>query len=480
MSETDASAPTGAHAAPQAGKLAAPGLSDGAVRASLWLLLVIYTLNFVDRQVVAVLGENIKADLKLNDGQFGLLGGLAFALFYTVLGIPIARFAERGNRAHIISGALAVWSGFTALCGLAASFAQILAFRVGVGVGEAGCTPPAHSLISDYVRPEKRASALALYSMGVPIGTFLGFALGAVIAERFGWRTAFFVAGAPGIALALIAFFVLKEPRKLGLASARAPATHFPAALRELAGKPSYWYAVLAATFVSVLAYGHAYFLPAYLARTHGMGLQERGIGFAIMVLIAGVFGTWLGGQLTDRIAKRDARAYASLPGLAFLIGMPFFFAAILIPAGIYQIGGASIASGYLALVLIGAPTCMNSVWYGPLYAAVQTLAAPRTRATAVAIMFFVLNLLGLGFGPTIIGRLSDHFAARLFNSADPAAYAAACPPGGRDPLCLAAAADGLEQSLLTSAAAGLLALLSFALMRATIRQDLSKAAQTA
>src|SRR5690606_20322134 len=182
---------TDATANAPANKLAAPGLSDGHVRYALYLLLGIYTLNFVDRQIVAVLGEDIKQALNLSDTQLGLLGGLAFALFYTVLGIPIARFAERGNRVAIISGAVAVWSGFTALCGTATSFWQILLYRFGVGVGEAGCAPPAHSLISDYVKPEKRASALALYSMGVPIGTFAGFALGAVIAANFGWRAAF-------------------------------------------------------------------------------------------------------------------------------------------------------------------------------------------------------------------------------------------------------------------------------------------------
>jgi len=215
-------------------KLAAPGLSDANVRYALWLLLGIYTLNFVDRQIVAVLGEDLKRDLNLDDTQFGLLGGLAFAVFYTVLGIPIARFAERGNRVSIISAALAIWSGFTALCGTATSFMQILLFRFGVGVGEAGCTPPAHSLISDYVKPEKRASALALYSMGVPIGTFVGFALGAVIAANYGWRAAFMLVGVPGVALAIIAFFTLKEPRKLGLAAPPANKASFAEALREL------------------------------------------------------------------------------------------------------------------------------------------------------------------------------------------------------------------------------------------------------
>lgn len=453
-------------------KLAAPGLSDSSVRYGLWLLLAIYTLNFVDRQIVAVLGEDIKRDLGLDDTQLGLLGGLAFALFYTVLGIPIARFAERGNRVGIISAALAVWSGFTALCGTATSFAQILLYRFGVGVGEAGCTPPAHSLISDYVKPEKRASALALYSMGVPIGTFAGFALGAVIAANFGWRAAFFIVGIPGVLLAVLTYFTMKEPRKLGLAP---PSTHkasFADALRELSSKPSYWYAVGGATVVSFLGYGHAYFLPAYLARMHGMGLQERGVSFAFMVLFAGVIGTWAGGKIADIYAKKDARAYVTLPAIAFALGAPFFLAALFLPVGAN--------SGYLTLLLLAIPTAMNSVWYGPVYAAIQGLVKPHTRATAVAVMFFILNLIALGLGPTAVGFFSDMFAAQHFGALDTAAFKAACPPGGTEAACLTSQAEGLRMSLLVTASVVLIGLFCFWMASRTIRKDLADAQQAA
>lgn len=448
-------------------KLAAPGLSDSSVRYGLWLLLAIYTLNFVDRQIVAVLGEDIKRDLGLDDTQLGLLGGLAFALFYTVLGIPIARFAERGNRVGIISAALAVWSGFTALCGTATSFAQILLYRFGVGVGEAGCTPPAHSLISDYVKPEKRASALALYSMGVPIGTFAGFALGAVIAANYGWRAAFFVVGIPGVLLALLAYFTLKEPRKMGLAPPSTEKASFAEALRELSAKPSYWFAVFGATTVSFLGYGHSYFLPAYLARTHGMGLQERGVAFAVMVLIAGVLGTWAGGKIADTYAKRDARAYVTLPAFAFAAGAPFFVAALFFPVGE--------GSGYMTLALLAIPTAMNSVWYGPVYAAIQGLVKPHTRATAVAVMFFILNLIALGLGPTAVGFFSDVFAAQHFGALDTAAFKAACPPGGADGACLTAQAEGLRMSLLVTAGVVVIGLFCFWMASRTIRADLAK-----
>ncbi len=453
-------------------KLAAPGLSDSSVRYGLWLLLVIYTLNFVDRQIVAVLGEDIKEALNLSDTQLGLLGGLAFAVFYTVLGIPIARIAERGNRVGIISAALVVWSGFTALCGTATSFWQILLYRFGVGVGEAGCTPPAHSLISDYVKPEKRASALALYSMGVPIGTFVGFALGAVIAANYGWRAAFFVVGLPGVLLGIIAYFTLKEPRKLGIAPPSTHKANFGEALKELSSKPSYWWAVFGATMVSFLGYGHSYFLPAYLARTHEMGLQERGIAFAVMVLVAGVLGTWAGGKIADSYAKKDARAYVTLPAIAFALGGPFFLWAIFLPAGPN--------SGYWALALLAIPTAMNSVWYGPVYAAIQGLVKPHTRATAVAVMFFILNLIALGLGPTAVGFFSDMFAAQQFGAADAAAFKAACPPRTSDPSCLAAQAGGLQMSLVVTASVVFIGLFCFWMSSRTIRKDLADAQQAA
>jgi predicted MFS family arabinose efflux permease len=459
---------TDATAQAPANKLAAPGLSDSSVRYALWLLLTIYTLNFVDRQIVAVLGEDIKRDLGLTDTQLGLLGGLAFALFYTVLGIPIARFAERGNRVGIISTALVVWSGFTALCGTATSFLQILLYRFGVGVGEAGCTPPAHSLISDYVKPENRASALALYSMGVPIGTFAGFALGAVIAANYGWRAAFLIVGIPGVLLGLLTFLTLKEPRKLGLSMPPAVKTHFASALKELSAIPSYWFAVFGATVVSFLGYGHAYFLQAFLARAHGMGLQERGVSFAFMVLIAGVVGTWAGGKIADSYARRDARAYVTLPAIAFALGAPFFVAALFWPAGPN--------SGYIVLAFLAIPTAMNSVWYGPVYAAIQGLVKPHTRATAVAVMFFILNLIALGLGPTTIGFFSDVFAAQHFGAPSTAAFERACPPGSLEPSCLVALSEGVRMSLLVTAGVIIIGLFCFWMASRTIRQDLLKA----
>jgi len=466
MSAADQSQPV----ADTPGAKAAPTLSPSYVQGALWLLLLIYTLNFVDRQIVGILAEDIKRDLQLTDGQLGLLGGLAFALFYTVLGIPIARLAERGNRVGIIAVALAVWSGFTALCGVAANFAQMLAFRIGVGVGEAGCTPPAHSLISDYVPPERRASALALYSMGVPLGTMVGFGVGALIAAQWGWRATFFIVGLPGIALALVTWLVLKEPRRLALAStASAPASpkaSFGDALKELSALPSYWFAVLAATVISFLGYGHAYFFGGFLSRAYGMGLEERGVALALMIGIAGAIGTWAGGAMADRAAKRDTRAYMTVPAAAFVIGAPFFYLGMFSP------------TAYVALAFLAIPTALNSMWYGPVYATVQGLVKPHTRATAVAIMFFIINLVGLGLGPTTVGFFSDMFAAQFYDGGG--LYAEACARGAAtagETACLTAQAEGLRWSLTATSFVGGLAVVFFLLARRTIREDLAKVA---
>ena len=448
-------------------------LSPQYVRYALWVLLIIYTLNFVDRQIVSILAGPIKQELGISDGQLGMLIGIAFAFFYTVLGIPIARLAERGNRPLIISTAVIVWSGFTALCGLAQNFTQLLLARIGVGVGEAGCTPPAHSLISDYVPAEKRASAIAFYSLGVPVGTALGYVVGAFIAHHYGWRTAFFAVGIPGVIIGMIAFYTLKEPRKLGLVQVgtAAAAPSLSQTAKELTSRKSYWYAVGAATMISFLGYGHASFLPIFLARVHGMALDQIGYAMAIMTFVAGVAGTMLGGIAADRAAKNDTRAYMTVPLLAFIAGAPFFWAGMFV-------------EGTLAcIILLSIPTLLNAVWYGPVYAAVQGLVRPQSRATAVALMLFVVNMVGLGAGPTAVGFMSDLFAAQHFATLAPAGseFASFCAKGAAtagDSLCKASQAEGIRWSLTVSTAVGLLVIGFFLLARATIKQDLEATAK--
>jgi predicted MFS family arabinose efflux permease len=445
------------------------------VRYALWMLLIVYTLNFIDRQIIAILGAQIKADLEISDTQFGLLVGIAFAFFYTILGIPIARVAERGNRVTIISIAVVIWSGFTAMCGIAQNFTQLLLARIGVGVGEAGCTPPAHSLISDYVPAEKRASAIAFYSLGVPIGSALGLILGGWIATKVDWRTAFFAVGVPGVIVGLLVMFTLKEPRKALAAATAASASTAPTfgeAIKTLGKKKAYWWAVGAATTISFLGYGHATFLPQFLGRVHKMPLQDIGLALGIMTFISGILGTLLGGWAADRAAKADTRAYMTIPAVAFLAGTPFF------------LFGMFAQTPTLALLGLAVPTLMNSVWYGPVYASVQGLAPPRMRATAVALMLFLVNMIGLGAGPTLIGLLSDIFANQQFVAPNAGvAYAEFCAKGAataKDAACMAASAEGLRWSLVASASVGVIALLCFWMAQKTIREDLAETAAEA
>jgi predicted MFS family arabinose efflux permease len=420
-------------------------LTPSYVQGALWLLLLVYTLNFLDRQIVNILAEPIKRDLGLSDAQLGLLTGLAFAVVYTVLGIPIARFADRfaANRVTIISAALAVWSGFTALCGLASSFPQLLLARIGVGVGEAGCTPPAHSLIVDYVPADRRARGLAFYSLGVPLGTLLGYSLGGVIGEQFGWKAAFLMVGVPGMALALITMTVLKEPRRLGLV-APPPADHKPMrfgeALKALASRKAYWYACFGASVISFLGYGHAAFLGGFYARVHEMPLGQIGLALGVMLGVSGMIGTLIGGQIADRAAKRDTRAYFTVPAVAMVVSIPFFVAGMLVEGAL------------ASLALLAIPTALNSLWYGPIYAAVQGIAGPQLRATAVAIMLFIVNMIGLGLGPLAVGALSDYLATAQGMGA----------------------AEGLRWAILVSSGFGLVTVALFFLGRRTIREEIT------
>lgn len=395
---------------------AAPGalLSKRYRTYALTVLMLIYVLNFLDRQVVSILAEPIKQDLGLHDWQLGMMTGLAFAVLYTFLGLPIARIAERADRPAIIAASVAVWSGFTALCGLAQSFTHLIIARVGVGIGESGCTPPALSLISDYTPREERASAIAFYMLGSPVGSVLGLVAGGLVADAFGWRMAFIAVGLPGLLFALIAIATLAEPRR-ALRQARQAiednAPSFGATLKMLLSKRAYCSIVGAVTLKSFISYGSLAFTASFFFRNHetalaewaGMfGLKSAGLLGLLMGVTTGVTaiaGTMLGGRLADRLGARDLRAYASIPALSTLAAVPFSVAALLV-------GDLALALG---LMLI--PGLLGSMWLGPAYAAVQGLVPANSRATATAVMLFVSNLVGLGLGPLAVGLLSDAFA---------------------------------------------------------------------
>ncbi|WDA40635.1 spinster family MFS transporter [Erythrobacter sp. BLCC-B19] len=382
----------------------APGASAAQpVRLTLWLLLTVYVFNFIDRQIVNILAEPIARDLDLSDTQIGLMTGLAFALFYTVLGIPIARLADRPttHRPRLIALALAVWSGMTALCGVAQNFWQLLLARIGVGVGEAGCTPPAHSLISDMVPPDKRASALAFYSLGIPIGSLLGMVIGGLLADYLGWREAFVVVGLPGVTLALVVWFVLKDPRRSDAAAilqakAAAPALPLRQALAEVMGSRAYILLVCAGSGAAFLSYGKTTWTTIFFQRTHELTAGQTGLWFGIIGGVGGILGTWLGGYLADRYGATNRRHVLTAPAVGMALAIPLAIAAYHAP------------NWPLALVLIFLPQVFNSLYYGPCYSAAQGLVPIRARAIAAAALLFFQNLIGLGLGPLFFGVLSD------------------------------------------------------------------------
>lgn len=368
----------------------------------LWTLLVVYIFNFIDRQIVNILAEPIRMELGLSDTQIGLMTGLAFALFYTVLGIPIARYADRPstNRPRIIAAALATWSVMTALCGFAQNFWQLLLARIGVGVGEAGCTPPAHSLISDSVPKEKRSSALAFYALGIPIGTLLGMMIGGILNDVLGWRLAFFAVGLPGVALALFVLLVLRDPRRSSPAvevlTAPKPSLGGKETLKAIFGSRALVLLLVAGSCASFLAYGKTTWATIFFQRTHGLTPGEVGFYFGVVNGAAGILGTWLGGWLADRYGAKNRRHVLTAPAVGMAIAAPL------------ALWAYSVSDWRVALFFLFLPTLMNSFYYGPTYSSVQGLVPRQARAMASAVMLFCQNLIGLGLGPLLFGMLSD------------------------------------------------------------------------
>jgi predicted MFS family arabinose efflux permease len=360
--------------------------------------VLVYTFNFIDRQIVGILAVPIKADLGLSDAQLGMMGGLAFALFYTGLGIPVAILADRFSRTWIMTGALVMWSGMTAACGLANNFWQLFMARLGVGVGEAGGVAPAYSLISDLFPPEQRARALSIYSFGIPIGSALGIVFGGLIASWIDWRFAFFAVGLAGILLAPVFRLTIKEPERGRFdrpRGDRAP-PGLAAILRTLAGKPSFWLISLAASCSSMMGYGLFFWLPSFFVRSHGMTLLDASLFYGAILLVGGLAGVWLGGWAGDRFGQGSRKLYVKIPALAFLLTIPFYLLGILSPT--------LVLSFFVLLV----PTALGLVWLGPVISAIQHLVRPDMRATASAVFLFINNLIGIGVGTWAIGALSD------------------------------------------------------------------------
>ncbi len=355
------------------------------------LLFAAYVLNYLDRQILAILAKAIQTDLNLDDRQFGALSGWPFAILYSLLGIPFAFFADRTSRSRVIAVAVSFWSAFTALCGTATSLTQLFVFRMGVGVGEAGGVAPSYALIADYFEPRRRARALAIFSLGVPVGLSLALVLGAYIAHAFNWRVVFFAMGAAGLILApIMLIFVRDVPRSPTL-----DAAPISQVFKMLARKPVFWLMAFSASFSSASGYGLATWTPSVLERSFGMGLIARGQFTASLVFIGGCTGVFAGGWLADRLGHLDRGWYPKLAAIAWAITAPTFAAGLLAP------------NLWVAWPLLLIPNALNILWLGPVITAVQHLVPRPMRATASASFLLINNLIGLGIGPYLIGAIS-------------------------------------------------------------------------
>jgi MFS family permease len=392
------------------------------------MLTLVYVFNFIDRQLLVILQESIKKELHLSDTQLGLLSGFTFAIFYVTLGIPIARFADKGNRRNIVTLSLGLWSVMTAFSGLARNFIQLLLARIGVGVGEAGGSPPAHAMISDYFPPEKRSTALSVYSTGIYFGVLIGFIMGGYLNQHLGWRTAFIAVGIPGIIFSLLFFATVKEPPKgstdPNLSDRPRPSPPDPLRPSDLGAGPatarptsaaqthSFWDVVKllysSKTFVSLAMatallvfciYGLMNWAPSFLARLHGMKTAQIGVVLGLILGFGGAIGSFAGGFLTDRFGATDKRWYLKIPAYAILISIPF------------EAGAIFLHNTTGSIICIGCVATLHSMYLGPSISVAHSLVPASMRALTSAVLFLVLNLIGLGFGPLVVGKLSDWLA---------------------------------------------------------------------
>jgi len=375
------------------------GVFSPAVRNyALGVLVVVYTFNFIDRQILSILLEPIKQDLGLSDSALGMLTGFAFALFYATLGIPIARFADRSNRRNLIAWALAIWSAMTAVSGLAQNFWHLLLARIGVGVGEAGCSPPAHSMLADYFPTENRATALGIYSLGIPFGILFGFIAGGWLNEFFGWRVAFFIVGVPGLLLAILVRLTLREPPR-GMAEGRVADEEQPTIMetfRFLWSKRSFRHMAVGGGLTAFVGYGVITWVPSFLIRSYGMSTGDVGTYLGLILGIPGGIGIALGGYLADRYGARDTRWYLWIVSVALIASMPLFF-------GVYLSSTA-----FASLMFLILPILLGNFYQATTFSQTQGLVSLRMRSVAAAVLLFILNMIGLGAGPQAVGILSD------------------------------------------------------------------------
>lgn len=417
-----------------------------------WLLCGVYVINMMDRQLLAILVEPIRTEFGLTDSHMGMLTGLAFAAIYTVLGIPLARIADRSHRVNLIAISIVAWSAFTALTGFAKNYAHLLIARIGVGIGEAGCNPAAYSLIGDYFESKRRATALGIYQLGAYGGSFLGMLLGGWIAERYGWRMAFFVVGLPGLLIALVLKMTLREPPRGFSDEAKVVRDPPPAraVLFSLLSKPSFRHMSFAAALHNFAIYGAGNFYAAFLMRTHGMSVGEIGFKLGVITVVGGAAGTYFGGWLSDRYAhlRNDVRYYLWIPAMLLIVGFP-----------IYEIAVFTNDSSLVMWVLLLSIFCAAG-YLAPNITATYHLVGIRERALASALLLFILNLIGLGFGPLLVGTLSDALRTTFVAQGVPEAQALA---------------QGLQWSLRILAVVNLWAAIHYFVAARTLREEVTR-----
>ena len=388
---------------PKPGALSEP-ISKRQKNYTLFVLVLVFTSSHVDRQIMGILGQPIKESLLISDTQLGLLTGIMFAVFYATLGMPMAMWADRNNRRNLIAFSVFLWSGMTALCGAATSYLQLLLLRIGVGVGEAGSNPPSHSIIADLFPKEERATAMAIFGTGINWGILIGFLVGGWINEWYGWRTAFVVVGLPGIFLALLVRFTLKEPQR-GHADATGDTIpiHKPPpfwdVVRFMAKNPILRNIVIAGTLIAFTGYASVIWVPIYLVRIHDMGTGEVGSYLALFIGVGGAIGIYLGGRIADFLSARHGEQWLPwVVAIASLIGIPFLYFC-------FNAESQTSAIWFYAL-----PAALGTVYVAPGFALIQNHTPIEMRSVAAAINLFIVNIIGLGLGPFSVGFFSDMF----------------------------------------------------------------------
>ncbi len=463
----------------------------------LLLLMGVYTLNFIDRTLIAVVAQPIIESFQLTDSQWGLLYGPPFAIFYAVMGLPIAMWADRSNRVKIITWCIILWSIMTALCGVAAGFLSLLMFRIGVAIGEAGCTPPANSLIGDYFIARKRATALGVYSMGVTLGGVLANLFGGPIAEMQGadfgawinsiglgwmfggldwtniegWRIAFVVVGLPGVLVAMIVLWTIKEPPR-GYSdppdAAPKPRPHWGEAFQELKHKPSFWWMAMGASMVAFVGYGLVSFQAPFLQREHGLSVRDAAINFGAPLSLLAAVGTFLGGYITERLTRRIPTAMAWVPAIGLLLSVPAYVAAFFID------------DLRVVFVLWGIAAVLHYSYLGAQYNIGQGVVSNRSRATAIAVLLILVSLIGNGIGPYFVGFMSDFFMAQQLAASELASELTPALCKARDAglselqaaTCTTANSTGLKMAMSVTVCWFIVAAACFMLCARTLKRD--------